>query len=507
MQYLKIRNAGFLDRQFLYFIGGSKKRAKIDDLYTIGNRGSGLKLATIGALKLGIKVIVSSVDQHGTYLMRPFTKEIEIDGFTYHQICHEYFTEVSEMEKFGDVQETPYLLESFEDWDDPIGADDKKIFKSLREFITNARDEDKKFQLTYASPQEVVAARSNESIVYLEATKELIALLSPKELPRYFKFFKDCPRPYHSEKGVGLIYPKSDPSMTRLFVRDVIGAVLNDKSNSSCFDYSLFDHYLLSEEKVVKVVDTYRQRVGVLLETITDATLAGMILVEIAFGRGEFENRSFTWSDFSLQPTEATMNAYLTAWNYIFPAKNGKPAILPVHNSELNHRAAETGYEIKNLNLSQSFRDFLHVCGVKTSADVVPLQGKMDFLPADESELNVMQLAVYNWARVLLYRYFPNANKYPIRLLKSKPGGNVTDICGIAGEKETEYKEICLNIAHPHFNILKTLLQTMVHEYRHCVTATSDYKDKFVKAADGDIVDVIFKSEIEHNRHVKPKSP
>lgn len=519
MQYVRIKNAGSLDRQYLFFIGGSKKSGRADDLYTIGYKGSGLKLALIGALRLNLRVIITSVDAAGAYIMSPTIKPIHLDGKKYHQIYHVYYREISAwlmkkslgtkpdnglaaLSPLGKVKETPYLLEAFADCTDPVGADDKKIFKTAREFIVNAYDEDSGLIIDCVDENHLRPAAVNETIIYLEASRELINLLSPQELLGYFKFFEICPPAVHGESSIGYVYPKTDNQMTRLFIRGVLAGAIADREQSACFDYSLVDQNFLSEERVIKNIDAYRYRVGDLLVKITNPVLAAKILLAIANGFGQFENHSFLWGDFRDAPEENVRQAYSQAW-----AVFGEKAILPARNAEFNHRAEQVGWKLIHYPFSYHLQAFLQACGVKTSADVVPIQGQMDFLPARESELNATQLVVYKRARELLYQYFPRAKKYPIRLLKSKPGGNVSDICGIAGEQATLYKEICLNIAHPDFNTLHTLLETMIHEYCHCASQTSDYKAGFIKQAIVCVVEVIFKNEIERHHHVKPKSP
>ncbi len=510
MSYFKLRNAGALDRRDIFLIGGNKKSVREDDYVTIGQYVSGLKRAVIGALRLGLKLFITSIDQLGPYLMMPTVKTIVVNGKVRHQIWHQYLRTALPDQTSNPLQfpvereqETPYMVEAFPDFTAPVGDDDKKIFKTLCELIANAFDEDKTFSSSYIENDGLRMVEAGETIVYLETNDDLIKILSPELLPRYFKIFENCPEQLHGKAPIGWIYPKSDPDMTRLFVRGVVCAALKDSKHSSCFDYSLVESSLRSEEGVIKNIDSYRHRVGTLLETLTNVDLTKMILEKIMLGEAKFENDAFIWSD--RQPPSPVRMAWSIAWMEL-PGLGDK-MILPSNNIDIDHRAIQKGYQLASFNLSSDFYNFLTACGIKTSTDVVPIQGQMDFLPADESELSPVQLAVHKRARQLLCQYFPKAIEYSVRLQKSKSGGNVTGICGFAGELNSVYKEICLNINHPRFDTLATQLHTLIHEYCHCVSKKTDFTTGFVTATVDCVVDAIFKAEIERNRHVKPKSP
>lgn len=507
MQYLKIHNAGSMDRRYLFLVGGSKKRGRADDLRTTGFKGTGLKLAMIGALRLNLKMFVTSSDDCGPYMMTPFARRTQVDGQDFSQLCHRYYRvlpaetfnwfwkifkkSASERMMVEREKETEFLLESFADFTEAIGADDKPSFKTIREPICNAYDEDEKFTLSYVEASEVVPAGDNETVVYLQCTPEMLAIFSTEQICRYFKLFPNCPKPIWGHPEIGWLYPKSDPMMTRLFVRGVLAGVNNNTEQTSCFDYSLLDQQLVSEDKVIKDEEVYRYRAGGLITMVNSMELAATILDAVCTGQGNFENQAVLWNDYSSAPSEAVRVAYYGAWHHLF----GPYAILPLGKAEIDHRAEQSGYHLKHFPLSANFRRFLLACGIRTSDDVVPKQGQMDFLPADESELSQIQLAVYHLARELLYKYFPQAKKYPIRLLKSKSGGNVVNTCGVAGEKETIFKEIYLNIAHPFFNTLRTLLHTMIHEYHHCESKATDFTHNFVESTVNGEVDLIFRNE------------
>ncbi len=521
MRYLKIKNKGSLNRLYLFLMGGSDKRGVVDDLSIIGEKGSGLKLAIIGALKLGLRVIFTSVDQAGPYTMVPTVRPVVVDNHTFNQIFYEYIREgqiklptwwerllgkkplVGTMVEIEKVVETPYMLESFKDYTEPVGDDDKKIFKVFRELVANAHDADKQFILSAVSPSDITSASLNEVIVYLEITKELIKLLSTKERAKYFKIFKDCPEPLCGDAERGFIYSKSDPIQTRLFVRGVVSGVSTAEENTSCFDYSFPHQYLLAEDKTIKDIDTYRFRVGMFLQTLDSVYLAKRIIAQMAINFANFENSALQWVQSDVSLPEPVRQAYCQAWWEIF----GKDkVILPGTKTELDHSAEQSGYNIATMKMSVGTMRLLKACGVLTSNNIVPMQGEMGFTPASIDELSTEYRANYETGVRLMHHYFPGFKDIPHRLVKREDKySKYVEVRAYAGELETEYKEMCFNIKH--FDSLRNALLMMVHEYRHCKSKAKDLTKAFDKAADEQAVDLIFRNEIEHNRHVKAKSP
>lgn len=484
---LMIRNKGSLDRDELFYFGASSKRIHLMSDLLIGRRGTGLKIAIVGALKLGLEMIITSTDKLGQYTMSPVTRLKEINGQTFNELVYLYQIGGVESEK-----RTQIFIEALEQSIQPIGRDDKMGFRILRELITNAYDAGRvagkdglPFEISWVDKKECRAAKTDEVIVYIKTYHDFELALEEKELPKYFKFFKPGPAPLFQLPGIGEIYPKSDPNTTRLFVRGtLVGVEENDALHSSSFDYSVDDQDVLNDEALIKDEGLFKYYVARMLSELTDRAMIATIIRNIATLDGYWENSSWAALDFPPAPSAATAAAYHGVWN--------KKAIIASETGDFDHRASELGYMVHHFNFTSAFRAFLKICGIRESTDVVPVQGKLEYTFIDVNALGPQAKYDFETACELFYAYIPRAKMFPLRLIKVISNSSAYDLHALAGDKKTNLKEIYLNIKYfnaaevekkDYSTVVEFILATLLHEFTHCETKATDYTNAFIKGS------------------------
>ena len=251
MQYLKISNKsnGPFDRRYLEMLGFTTKRDAKPG--TIGQFGSGTKLAAAAALRLGLDVAITSTDHAGTYFLQYELAEVEINGIKEQEIFLHYKPTPTQP-KAVRVQ-SKWGKDAFRDWDKPLGHDTNPAFRSVREYLSNARDGNA-CKVAYVDRPE--PAPPGETAVYLLNKPDVYSILwtdingvRTLTVHKYFKFFANVPPLLFAVSTIGEIHPKSEDDMTRLFVQGVLVACDRSKEMKSLFDYSLFSSTLVSHSR------------------------------------------------------------------------------------------------------------------------------------------------------------------------------------------------------------------------------------------------------------------
>ena len=470
--FLKIKNQGTVGRKFYELIGASNKRNRMSDPNVIGNKGSGAKLAVVPLLRLGLDVAVSSSDSDGEYILRYDTQEVDLGSRKASQIIFDYGA--------GNRFPSQLTLEAFRDWDRPIGDDDMKVFKALREYIANAWDEDKNFTVEFVDV--IVQASPGTSVAYLTATDEVRHIL--EHLPRYFKLLtKEKPR---FATHTGAILSKSEPGVTRLFSQGVL-VDCKKLHYTSVFDYSLDDKWLLSEERVIREWSDYQGAVGSLWFHINDITLIRELMGAIFSSEddGRLERAAIgsfktPWSDNSV--------LWLQAWRELF----GEKALIGVGVVQTDQTARDTGWIVVD-NVPYDIRKFLQTCGIRNASDVVPKVPKPDEKP-DWVEIvpTLQQQGWFDEAYAIFRRYYP-AWQYPVHFFRGE-GYQWKNAGGHCGIKDRKFLEIW--IAELSLTSVKNILEILVHEGRHCHTKASDYDRRFTQDADRQIVEMLLANPV-----------
>ena len=476
LMYLKITNKGEVSRKFYELIGASSKRDRMDDPTVIGNKGSGAKLAVIPTLRLGLEVAISSSDLEGQYILRYITKEVSLgDKGTVNQIFFKYDSD-------GEFP-SQLTTDAFQDWDKPIGDDQMKIFKALREYLVNAWDEDKDF--TIEEVETICQTESGTTSVFITITEEIRQILN--SLPRYFKILNDC-QPLFSVSSDwdfvgGGIYSKSEPNVTRLFSQGVMIDCKTYDAYSTIFDYSLNDKYLLSEERIIKDFSDFRYQVGQLLMKLDDTATISQLFEALIKSEDSLELDAIGHVK---NPPEAMVTNFKIMWKLYFGIK----AVLGVGVLQIDGDAKNLGYTVVS-NLPSLLVSFLKRCGVSTASDVVPKipkEEEEDDLLYEIIKLNEEQQQYFDEAYKKFLRYFPEAASLPIHFYRALDW-RWENAAGHSGVGAKEYKEIW--IAEKSLSSVEKILKVLVHEGRHCYTQAGDYDRKFTQFADEQLVQLI----------------
>lgn len=470
-KYLKITNIGTMSRKFLELIGATDKRSRMDDSSTIGNKGSGAKFAIVPALRLGYEVAVSSSDDNGDFLLVyekekvQLTKTQEIEQIVFNYINGLRFP-------------SQLTLDALRDWDQPVGEDNKKIFKAFREYICNAWDADKEF--TTEIVDEITQAIPGTTSAYITLTEDIEKIL--KNSSQYIKFMSS-EKPIFSHSSYGNIYKKSEEGVTRLFCQGVLVDCKKSKYYSSIFDYSLDNKWLLSEERVIKDYNEYVSQVGSLLTNISDLNLVINLLNGLISEKAELEGDALKKIEYIPSNTK---KMYLLAWE----ATQGEKAIIAIGSNQADNDARNRGYVVVE-GVPYYLSEFLKKCGVKTSKDFATIIRKND----EEKKFiiispNIEQKKMYDKAYRIFLNYFPQARLIPVEFFSSEHW-SLKDVLGHCGLEERKFKEIW--ISNNALVSVNQILKILVHEGRHCITEAGDYDRGFTQYADDQLVDMMLK--------------
>lgn len=469
----------------------------ITDKDSIGYKGSGTKLAAVGALRLGLVVAVASSDAGGAYVLKYEAVPIRVANRNFHQICFRYKSTSSHIKDV--VHHSSIVTEAFKDWDQPIGDDDKRIFKVLREFICNARDTRQQYVLDYV--EMITAAEEGSTAVYLMRTPEILKIFA--YVPRYFKFIapvsSDKPQvPLYSVSSLGDIYPKSESDKTRLFVQGVLVHCDKSPSQHTLYDYSLLDKTLVSEERIIKSIGTYQHRLAKLFAHLADQTLARHLLENIESGVAKFEEHAL---------------AYLP----MFQAEAKKAWLAALHELHGEHIAITSGYEQIDADCSQIYgykvlgkystglKTLYIRLGIINALDIVPNRDSMRFDIVSFESLEPASQQRFMRAFDRLAKHYPERAKLPIVFFYPLDE-KMRKIAGFAGIGDNKYKEIWFA------TLTKTTLvdseadiyMTLLHEGRHCVTESGDYEREFIDRADQDNQQIAFYPFGQGHKKIQP---
>jgi hypothetical protein len=483
--WLKITNKGTVDREFLELIGATTKREQYNDSSIIGNKGSGAKFSVIPVLRLGLELIVSSSDQQGPYTLRYRTEPARIGG---QRVIFDYGTE---------VHPSQFTLDALQDWDKPIGNDNKQIFKALREFICNAYDADKGF--TVETVSEVTPAEKGKTVVYLSMTAEIEEIL--KHPQRYFKFLSNEKPLFATTHGA--IYPKSDV-VTRLFLQ---GVLVDCKSYyKSLFDYSVVDKWLLSEERIIKDFSRFMETIGRIIAEIDNLEIALKMLDGFTSEEAEIEEQAI----YKIQYVSTkTREIFKKAWEMTY----GSKAAIAVWDTQANEDARQVmGYNIVSIN-GMAIQRFLRSCGISMASDLVPKRERKEEEKKEYEivELTPQQKAIFDEAYSIFTKFFPQTKRYPVKFYK--PLTPYFDRA--SGFAKIGYGEVWIN-AEKIIDV-QTCLGDLEHETRHVLTQAGDYDRAFDHEATNRLVafminyagspkpDGIYKTEIVNQGIVLPR--
>jgi hypothetical protein len=473
---------------FLELIGFGTKRGKDHDPSVIGFKGSGIKLAAVAAMRLGLDLTISSTDERGRYVLSFEHEDVEAAGHRSQRIVLAYRT-LSKGAPDGtpeEIDRRPWnmTLDAFMDWDKPIGADDDHSFKVLREFVCNAKDEDERFALSFSD--DIAFAPEGETFVFLRYTDEVKRILHD-EPDRYFKFLSSR-APLHVVEGKGAIYPKSEPGVTRLFHLGVLVGCEKPIFTYSAYDYSLENKDLISEERTIKRSHEYERELGAMLASVTDVPTIAFLVERIFAHEARLEVSAL--EDVKRIADDAAL-AWRTAFNARFAAEK---VCIPSDDVQADTDAEELyGFKVAR-GIPFSLRPFMKLLGYPSAKEVQPVLGVITRIRFED--LNETDRLAFMVAFRLCARYFPERAKLPIVFFRGDDRRRDA-ILGYAAGKDGSMNEIWIACATPtslHADF-SGLLTTLIHEGRHIETQAGDYDRNFVRAAEKDILALVLRAE------------
>ncbi|HJV33143.1 MAG TPA: hypothetical protein VJ694_03895, partial [Patescibacteria group bacterium] len=401
---VRIANRGSFPRWRLEGVGSTSKRAKMDDTSQGGWFGSGTKIAPIAALALGMKVWITSTDAEGTYLVTYDVLRRKRDGEDDSRVVRVYHApDGSEARR--DV--TDFSPDSFMNWSKPIGDDDKKEFRVWREYFRNAKDADP--NSPYVSEVDrVVTAKADVTGVFLTRTAEYAAIM--RDVNRYFKYLS-TDKAFFIVPGIGQFWPKSEKGVTRLFSLGTM-AYCNDckRANwSSLYDYSFDNKELMSEERTFENMNKVFLELARMLCAVASAQLARALLEAMFDGKAELERIAVAQVG-SKWPISGKGH-----WKAAWHAIHGDDAVIGVGNWADQHVRVSFGKNPVQLS-SHTLREFLKLCGVQDSSDVIPASDRMGYrvvMPTPSEK------AVLDEARAILLQRHPEMRDVPVRVYEA----------------------------------------------------------------------------------------
>ena len=485
--FLKISNKGRLPRECLEMVGLSSKRGRTEDRVTIGQFGSGVKYAAAAALRMGMHTGITSTDARGAYYLSFDSESIQPEGYDAHRrIVYQYYakdgTTVPPTARKDYRHATDRTVEAFPDWDKPVGNDDKRRFKILREHVCNAYDEDKAF--TFSFVDRTVLAKPDEAAVYLTDDKEFHDMLV--EFPaRYFKFLSGR-KPIHVDPNVGEIWTKSGKRKTRSFLRGVLVGCTSDPEAASIFDYSLYEKRLLSEERILKSQLDFQSRISQMFARLENKHIIRCILRAVANGKAPYEAAVLARTVHFL-----FIESSLAAWQQVARELFGEKLALPCGNPHDDENARQVmGYQVP-VNLPDALRYFLQYLGFPKANEVLPKMANDEWRPVRIDDLPVKERAKFHRAYRLFSERFPEEAAYPIQLFY--PLSERMRNAGLAPKIDGKFSQIWIAVNEdltlpPEHDVYETL----VHEGRHCVANADDIDRAFVNKADRDIAHLTY---------------
>jgi hypothetical protein len=459
VKFLKIHNRGAPSRRVFELIGYTTKRDA--DAETVGVKGSGSKFAAIAAVRRGIRLWVTSVDEKGSYAVGYSSTEEMVQGRRVHTLVYDYGSSRISV---------PVLIDAFPHWDTPIGDDDNELFPILREFIANAHDADREFsvEVVEAPSPQYVAAGSGETIVYIGNQPEFEKIRNTPE--RYFKFWYKNSEPLFRVPGVGDIYRKSEKNFTRIFVR---GVLRDCQEVSSAYDYSLQDRSLVAEEGYLKNDIAVRRHLLALFSAVTDVKIAKEILRSALMEAypSPLEAAAFAEvreEDKTLLPEVAA--AFKTAWEKL----NGTNAFFAADTKILELAQAKGATVI--FVSREGVRKWLARCGILDAAEYFVAASLARFEDIPFERLSAEHQDFARRIRAVLLEHFPDAAEIPLRYHKTKDGSSCASInYGHSGGDAERFKIISINVAtFAASEAFYESLRVAIHEYTHCLTQKFD---------------------------------
>lgn len=468
MRFIKIANKGAVHRFLLEIIGLGTKQGRRDDVLIVGQYHSGFKLATPAAIRSGLKVVASSNDTIGSYILNLATKKIDfVQGgeiMDAELLCYRYSD--------GREVDLSIALTAFPQWEMAIGDDGNKTYPILREYIANARDEDKNYTLEFGITN-TAQSPAGHTAVYVEETEEVDAIL--KKYPgRYFKFMGAVP--LFAIPDAGAIYPKSSEE-TRFFNQGYLVGCKNQNAgwhSVTLYDYDIYGKDIVNEIRTIREQRVFDER---LAEVFCQIRSKPLLLEFVDFACRE--QASYETGIFGLVKQEMMSEEFRELcreiWREKFP---GEDAVLSCGNADID---AETKLYLKcrSVNLPRELKDFFKKAGIKDSKDrMIEFVGGLGERPLTGEETAL--------AEEIKKTYFSEIEYYR-RLSEEYSVAVLTDKLGRLLGRSPEGGKVLLGEACLKKKDIEKIIEIYTHELRHCETKKGDLTSGFMSQADWEV--------------------
>jgi len=462
---LRIANRGACPRLMLEIFGATNKRERISDHTIIGVNGTGTKCAPVAAYRLGIGVAVTSVDEDGPYYVRYLSRPQKLGGGDFTRLIMTY--------SGGEAVPMPCFTTAARNWDTPIGADTMRSFRVLREYLSNARDEDALMVVTQIGLQDVKHAVPGTTSVYLSWHSEFDVILRMHP-ERYFKWFSSA-KPIFALPGVGAIYPKSDPETTRVFCQGTLAACIKQETSGSLYDWSTDDKNRLSEDRELREMTATYADFHLLLRHLPHVDVAAKILAGALSCETGVEHHALVapvpWPADGAFPAK---DVWLAAWQKVCQSDE---AVISSGNRE-HDETARYSYGKRIMTVASSgLRAFLKRCGVQESKDFVPqLDPKAAY---KEVTPNPEEKARLEYVLGEVFLEYPKAKEFEVymyepRTVAARQQLALTDFDEFGEPKRIGFQRD--RVRGP----IEDLVKSALHELVHAFVPTAKHESEFI---------------------------
>jgi hypothetical protein len=448
--FIKItNNADSVDRRFLEKLGISSKR---DDESTIGQFGSGAKLAPIAALRMGIRWITVAKDDNGPYTLEYISKNVDgIDTIFY---------------KYDDLEkESSFTLDAgVLSWDED--------FQVFREAFANAVDSGDEYSIEFVD--EISSYAEGKISVYLTAHESVLSIVN--NFDQYFLFDRS---PILTNE-YGSVYKPSRSDSVRIYNKGVFvyDREIDAGKYSLYFDWG-FNNLELNEERRMKNVWQLEGLIAKFMASVPDDSDEALTFVKDILFNGCYEFERLL-TQYSFDDHTKVTSVWSNAWVSLF---TDKTIPVPYGNNatviEDNLRASGYRSRFVPIPLAQ----LLYNSGVLKPENVLGNRTNIKVIECPSEHAKLFEHAVQTVAK-----YDERLLDYRISIMQD------STMYGLAvmgqGEEEIFISEDCLELGY------RQIVLTLIHELDHVVTghSDSDYR-QFRQAADERIVDLVLEAQ------------
>lgn len=444
-KFVRIRNkADIVDRRRLEKLGLSTKR---DDEDTIGQFGSGAKLAPIAALRKDIRWITVSEDDNGPYCMEYVARDV--NG------VNTVFYKYDDYEKESSFTVDAGVLS----WDED--------FQIFREAFANALDEGD-YSVDIVDVDEFTHEPGYVN-VYLTAAPEVMEII--ENFDSYFSIDRD-----HLVKTEnGSVYHASIPGTIRVFNKHVFAFEAGEHWTrrggvKNTYDWG-FNNLELNEERRVKSEYSVEKNIAQFLCNLPDDFASRKFIKAVI--RNEPDEFFNFLGEYSIASSTAS-----ETWANVWYEMNGDKAV-PVPSTmgaELvctNLRA----FEYVPIVVSLFLFTLLDKAGVKTAKTILGDRSNIEIVECPPEHVEMFQHAIRT-----VTRYDGRLSAYNVETMKSNT------LLGVWVNDNNPTIFIATRCLDRGF---RSTVETLVHELDHAITGARDSDIRFRDAADKRIGDLI----------------